>query len=99
MRPVALFALMVLTLAGGCAGYRLGPTNGLRAGEKSIQLNPVANTTLEPRLGEEVSRAVRKKSSTTAPSASTPPAAAMSSSTSKSLATPGSISPCNGATR
>ncbi len=61
MRPVALFALMVLTLAGGCAGYRLGPTNGLRAGEKSIQLNPVANTTLEPRLGEEVSRAVHKK--------------------------------------
>lgn len=61
MRPAALLALMVLTLAGGCAGYRLGPTNGLRAGDKSIQINPVVNTTLEPRLGEEVSHAIRKK--------------------------------------
>lgn len=61
MRPAALLVLMLLTLAGGCAGYRLGPTNGLRAGEKSIQINPVVNTTLEPRLGEEVSHAVRKK--------------------------------------
>ena len=61
MRPAALLALILLTLTGGCAGYKLGPTNGLRAGEKSIQINPVVNSTLEVRLGEEVSRAVRKK--------------------------------------
>lgn len=54
MRPVALFALMVLTLAGGCAGYRLGPTNGLRAGE-----NPSSST---PSPTPPSSRASAKKS-------------------------------------
>ena len=62
MRASALLALICLALAaGGCAGYKLGPTNGLRAGEKSIQINPIVNSTLEPRLGEELSHAVRKK--------------------------------------
>ena len=44
----------------GCAGYRLGPSNGLAAGEKSIQVNPFGNQTLEPHLGEAVTAAVRK---------------------------------------
>ena len=45
----------------GCAGYQLGPTNGLRAGEKSIQINPVVNATMEPRLGPAVSQALRQE--------------------------------------
>jgi hypothetical protein len=49
-----------LTLSG-CAGYRLGPTNGLAAGEKSIQITPFANQTLEPRLGDAVTSALRKQ--------------------------------------
>ena len=62
MRAVVLLVLICAAFAtGGCAGYRLGPTNGLRAGEKSIQFAPVVNATLEPRLGEEVSHAVRKR--------------------------------------
>ncbi len=49
----------VLALCG-CAGYRLGPTGGLVAGEKSVQVSPFANRTLEPRLGEFVTSALRK---------------------------------------
>lgn len=44
-----------------CAGYKLGPTNGLRAGEKSIQVVPFANQTIEPRLGDYSTAALRKQ--------------------------------------
>jgi hypothetical protein len=51
-----------IVLAGltGCAGYSLGPTNGLEAGEKSVQVMPFANQTLEPRLTDEVTQQMRK---------------------------------------
>ena len=52
---VALLALA----ASGCAGYQLGPVNGLAAREKSVQVNPFTNKTLEPRLGDEVTGQVR----------------------------------------
>lgn len=45
----------------GCAGYRLGPSNGLRAGEKTIQIVPATNRTLEPRLGDAATAALRKE--------------------------------------
>ena len=45
----------------GCAGYKLGPVNGLAAREKSIQVNPFANQTLEPRLGDAVTAQLRKQ--------------------------------------
>lgn len=57
MLLLASLAALALT---GCAGYRLGPSNGLTAGTKSIQVSPFANATLEPRLGEAVTTAVRK---------------------------------------
>jgi hypothetical protein len=44
----------------GCAGYTLGPSNGMSAGAKSVQINPFANKTLEPRLSEAVTYALRK---------------------------------------
>jgi len=47
-------------MLSGCAGYRLGPTNGLAAGSKSIQINPFQNETFEPRLVEPVTSALRK---------------------------------------
>src|SRR2546426_3923195 len=53
--------LSVALLSSGCAGYRLGPTNGLAAGEKSIQIIPFANQTMEPRLGDAVTIQVRKQ--------------------------------------
>ncbi len=49
-----------LLLAGGCAGYQLGPTNGLAAGEKSIRITPFSNQTFEPRLGDAVTTALRR---------------------------------------
>ena len=45
----------------GCAGYRLGPVNGQTAGAKSVQIDPFSNTTLQPRLGDEVTAQLRKQ--------------------------------------
>ncbi len=48
-------------LVAGCAGYKLGPTNGFAAGEKSVQINPFTNQTLEPRLSDAVTSQLRKE--------------------------------------
>jgi hypothetical protein len=53
-------AILALLLAG-CASYQLGPTNGMAAGEKSIQVMPFVNSTMEPRLGDEVTQQMRKQ--------------------------------------
>ncbi len=45
----------------GCAGYRLGPVNGLEAGEKSVQISPFGNRTLQPRLTDAVTLELRKE--------------------------------------
>ncbi len=50
---------VALTLTG-CAGYHLGPSNGQLAGAHSIQINPFANKTLEPRLNDYVMNSLRK---------------------------------------
>ena len=55
-----LVGLMALG-GSGCAGYKLGPVNGQAAGAKSVQINPFANTTLQPRLGDEVTAQLRKQ--------------------------------------
>ena len=55
--PSGCLALLVFT---GCAGYSLGPTNGVGAGEKSIELSPFSNQTMEPRLGDAVATALRQ---------------------------------------
>jgi hypothetical protein len=62
MRGVA--AILVLALAAllsGCAGYRLGPSNGQSAGDRTVQIAPFANRTLEPRLGDAATSALRKE--------------------------------------
>ncbi len=59
MKRAALsLVLLVLT---GCAGYHLGPTNGLNAGEKSVQISPFVNRTAEPRLTDAVTQQLRKE--------------------------------------
>lgn len=45
----------------GCAGYHLGPVNGAIAGEKSIEVFPFNNQTLQPRLGDAVTQALRER--------------------------------------
>jgi hypothetical protein len=59
MRRLLLF-LLAAALAG-CAGYKLGPTNGLPAGSRSIQVRPFANKTREPRVTEYLSISMRKQ--------------------------------------
>jgi hypothetical protein len=50
-----------IALMAGCAGYHLGPVNGAVAGEKSIEVLPFNNQTLEPRLGDIVTQALRER--------------------------------------
>jgi hypothetical protein len=62
MRNIPIFLIICAALiTGGCAGYRLGPTNGLAAGEKSVQIKPFTNRTPEPRLADDVTAALRKE--------------------------------------
>jgi hypothetical protein len=49
-----------LLLCSGCAGYKLGPTNGVEAGAHSVQVVPFVNKTMEPRLGASVTSSLRK---------------------------------------
>jgi hypothetical protein len=67
MRPLIFFALGALAVSlAGCAGYRLGPVNGEIAGEKSIEILPFNNQTLQPRLGDAVTQALRERLQTDA---------------------------------
>jgi hypothetical protein len=52
---------LLVTALCGCAGYQLGPTNGLGAREKSIQIHPFVNQTLEPRLTDAVTFQLHKE--------------------------------------
>lgn len=58
--PGILGIALALSLSG-CAGYRVGPSNGQRAGERTIQIVPFTNRTLEPRLSDAVTAALRKE--------------------------------------
>ena len=53
-----VFAAMFLS---GCAGYRLGSVNGDVAGEKTVEVKPFNNQTLQPRLGDAVTQALREQ--------------------------------------
>ncbi len=45
----------------GCAGYHLGSVNGDVAGEKTVEVKPFNNQTLQPRLGDDVTQALRER--------------------------------------
>jgi hypothetical protein len=66
MRPLNLFAICVAAiLSAGCAGYHLGPVNSnVVAGAKSIEIVPFNNQTLQPRLGDAVTQALRERMQT-----------------------------------
>ncbi len=55
-----LSGLMVLALAG-CSTYHLGPANGAISGEKSVDIRPFNNQTLQPWLGDAVTQALRER--------------------------------------
>jgi hypothetical protein len=48
-----------LFLFAGC-GYQLGPTNGVPAGSRSVQINLFKNDTWEPRLSEPIATSLRR---------------------------------------
>jgi len=57
-----LFSVLVVVSLAGCAGYHLGPVNpNIRAGENTIEVVPFNNQTLEPRLGDAVTQALRER--------------------------------------
>jgi arginine/ornithine N-succinyltransferase beta subunit len=67
MRRLELFALAAAAgLLAGCAGYHLGPVNGAVAGGRSIEVLPFNNQTLQPRLGDAVTQALRERLQTDA---------------------------------
>ena len=54
--------LIILAIAaGGCAGYKLGPTNGIAAGSRTVKFKPFINKTREPRVTEYLSISLRKQ--------------------------------------
>jgi hypothetical protein len=60
-RAGGIFLLTLALGGGGCAGYRLGPTDGLPAGYRTVVIKPFTNRTLEPRLGDDATFALRKE--------------------------------------
>ncbi|HEX3799761.1 MAG TPA: LPS assembly lipoprotein LptE [Verrucomicrobiae bacterium] len=61
MRTRVFAGLLLLAwLAVGCGGYKLGPAGGEISGERSIQIQPFVNKTLEPRLSDYVMISLRK---------------------------------------
>ena len=61
VRALILFCLgLGVLLASGCAGYRLGPTNGELAGVRSLRILPFYNQTLKPGLSDAVMNSLRK---------------------------------------
>lgn len=62
--PFLAFVLVLCPAAflfAGCAGYHLGPVNNETAGEKSVEVEPFNNQTLQPRLGDAVTQALREQ--------------------------------------
>jgi hypothetical protein len=57
--PAGLLLCLTALALSGCA-YKLGPTNGVVAGERSVQITPFYNETLEPRLSDSVNTALRR---------------------------------------
>ncbi len=59
MRPLLL--LLLAAFLAGCAGYKLGPTNGIPAGSRSVEVKPFINNTKEPRVIEYLASSMRKQ--------------------------------------
>lgn len=62
MRALFFFlACLSLGTLTGCAGYHFGAVNGEVAGDKTIEVLPFNNQTLQPRLGDAVTQALRER--------------------------------------
>jgi len=52
---------LAAVLLAGCASYHLGSVNGDVAGDKTVEVVPFNNQTLQPRLGDAVTQALRER--------------------------------------
>ncbi len=67
MRALKKFLpVLAAIFLSGCAGYHLGSVNGDVAGEKTVEIKPFNNQTLQPRLGDDVTQALRERLQTDA---------------------------------
>ena len=48
-------------LLSGCLGYHVGPTNGMAAGARTVQIQPFVNQTTEPHLTDALETALRQQ--------------------------------------
>jgi hypothetical protein len=62
MRALKILFSGVMALAlCGCAGYRLGSVSDAPAGERTVEVLPFNNQTLQPRLGDALTQALRER--------------------------------------
>ncbi len=62
MRALKIFLPgLAAILLSGCASYHLGAVNGGPAGDKSVQVLPFNNQTLQPRLGDALTQSLRER--------------------------------------
>ena len=62
MRALKFFACLAAAALTGCASYHAGPVHGtLVAPGQSIEILPFNNQTLQPRLGDALTKAVRER--------------------------------------
>ena len=62
MHVLKLFVVCAAAaLLAGCAGYHMGAVDGTVSGDKSVEVLPFNNQTLQPRLGDAVTQALREK--------------------------------------
>jgi len=58
---ICVCSSLLIVLLTGCAGYHLGPVNGAEAGSRSLEVFPFNNQTLQPRLGDALTQALRQR--------------------------------------
>jgi hypothetical protein len=56
-----ILAVACALSGGGCAGYHLGSTDAVPAGYRTIIVTPFTNRTLEPRMNDDATFALRKE--------------------------------------
>jgi hypothetical protein len=62
MRALKFFLSCLAAVAfTGCTSYHLGAVNGAVPGDKSIEVLPFNNQTLQPRLGDALTQALRER--------------------------------------
>jgi hypothetical protein len=67
MRVLTIFLpCLAAVMLSGCAGYRLGSVDGVAAGARTVEVLPFNNQTLQPRLGDTLTQAMRERLQTDA---------------------------------